>query len=282
MAQKAKTKFPMDVKRVNRLVFAAVILLCFACNERSKDNMLPVAKMEAVLYDYHLAQVIVGDLPFNQRYKKDLYFNYVYDKHGVTKAEVDSTLAYYARYPEGLLEIYNGLSARIAADIQRLEGEAKPIKVREAMAVVGDSVDLWYDARLINMTSSPLANNIYTFTIPTDTNFKVSDHLAWSGKVLFLNEPIDSLRRYVHLNLKVLYMNDSIVSADTLLYTSGDYHISISDTAIVKCIDGTVYLKSDDADERLMMVAPSLIRSRGIKHTDSLSVSSHSILEPVK
>lgn len=272
----------MKVKRVNRLWYVAVILLCFACNERSKEDMLPAAKLEAVLYDYHLTQVIVADLPFNQRYKKDLYFNYVYDKHGVTKEELDATLAYYARYPKGLSEIYNALSARIAADIQRIEGEAKPMRVREAIAVVGDSVDLWYDARLIRMAPSSLANNVYTFTIPTDTNFRAGDRIAWRGKALFLQNDIDSLHRYVHLNLKVSYMNDSIVSADTLLYTSGDFRIFVSDTAVVKSIDGEVYLKSEDADERLMLIAPSLIRSRGAAHADSISGGFHSLMKPDK
>ncbi len=259
----------------NSLFFIAVALLLFsACDERRKGEVLPLAKLETVLYDYHLAQILVNDLPSNQRYKKDLYFDYVYGKHGVTAAEVDSTLAYYARYPEGLSEIYANLSKRIEADLKRMENEGKPIKVREAVAVVGDSVDLWYDARLVQMTSSPLANNRYTFTIPTDTNFKAGDRLTWSGKALFLQDRVDSLYRYLHLNLRVKYMNDSIASADTLLYASGDFSIVVSDTAMVKSIDGTAYLKSRDAVERLLLVAPSLIRCRRIELPDSFGIDS--------
>lgn len=271
----------MKRSRVNSflLVVGIVTLLFTACTDKRKADVLPPDKLEAVLYDYHLAQVMINDLPSNQRYKKDLYFDYVYDKHGVTKAGIDSSLVYYARYPDGLSEIYENLSKRIDADIQRMENEDAPIKVREAITVVGDSVDLWYDARIVQINSSPLANNRYTFTIPTDSNFRAGDHLAWRGKIVFLHDDVDSLNRYLHLNLKVRYMNDSIVSADTLMYASGDFFVTASDTAVVKSIDGTAYLKSVGADERLLMVAPSLIRCRRVAqceltHTDSLNAKS--------
>lgn len=254
------------------LIAGVMLCLLSACSDKRKSHVLSPAKLEAVLYDYHLTQVIVSELPSNQRYKKDLYFGYMYDKHRVTKADVDSSLAYYARYPEGLSEIYVSLSKRIEADIRRMDNEAKPIKAREAKAVVGDSVDLWYDARIVQMASSPMANHQYTFTIPTDTNFKVGDRLTWRGEVMFLQGGVDSLRRYLYLNLKVRYMNDSIVSADTLLYTSGSFSIAVSDSAVVKSIDGTAHLKSYNADERLLIVNPSLVRCRRIEHSAPLSV----------
>lgn len=263
----------------NSLLLTVVITLLAACSGDRKASVLPASKLEAVLYDYHMAQVIVNDLPSNQRYKKDLYFSYVYDKHGVTEAQIDSSLVYYARYPEGLSEIYANLSKRIEADIKRLESEDKPIRAREAVAVVGDSVDLWYDARIVQLTSSPMDNSRYTFTIPTDTNFKAGDRLAWSGKALFLQVGADTLHRYLHLDLKVRYMNDSIASADTTLYASGEFAITVTDTAVVKSITGTAYLKSRNASERLLMVEPSLTRLRG--RNVSLVVDSALILQQV-
>lgn len=264
----------MRRKSRNNLLLAVVVSLLFvACADKRKGDVLSPEKLEDVLYDYHLVQVIINDLPSSQRYKKDFYFDYVYAKHGVTKAEIDSSLVYYARYPEGLSEVYVNLSKRIEADIQRIEQEEQPIKAREAVAVAGDSVDLWYDARVIQLASSPLGSR-YVFTIPTDTNFKAGDCLTWCGKVVFLKDAVDSLHRYLHLNMKVEYKNDSIVSSDTLLYASGDFAIKAADMAVVKNIEGVAYLKSDRVDERLLMVAPSLIRCRQTEHADSLCVDS--------
>ncbi len=256
---------------VNRLLLSVVVTLLAACSNQQAE-VLPTAKLEAVLYDYHLTQVLVSDLPSNQRYKKELYFNYVYDKHGVTKAEIDSSLVYYARKPEGLAEVYAHLSDRIKADIQRITDEDKPLKTRTAVAVVGDSVDLWYDTPFVQMSSSPLGNNRYVFTIPTDTNFKAGDRLTWNGKAIFLQSGIDSLHKYLHLNLTVKYMNDSIVSADTLLCASGNFSIEVVDGEVVKSVKGEAYLKGRDDNEQLLIVSPSLLRSRQAEHINSLRV----------
>ena len=103
----------MKRSSIDRVLLIIVVVLSIACTDKRKVDVLSTTKLEAVLRDYHLAQVIIGDLPSNQRYKKDLYFKYVYDKHGVTKAEIDSSLVYYARHPEGLAEVYANLSKRV-------------------------------------------------------------------------------------------------------------------------------------------------------------------------
>lgn len=254
----------MRRNRANNLVavVAMALLVLSSCAEKRREGTLPDAKLEALLYDYHLAQVMVSDLPSSQRYKKELYFNYLYEKHGVTKAEVDSTLLYYARKPEGLSKIYVSLSKRIENDLKHLAEVEKPVKVREAVSVVGDSADLWYDVRFVEMNASPLKGNRYHFTIPTDTNFKSLDHIVWGGEVLFLGGEVDSLHRFLHLDLKVTYNNDSIVSADTLLYHSGQFSMEVSNSALLRSIDGTAYFKSSRPDERILLLSPSLMRYR--------------------
>ena len=57
-------------------------------------------------------------------------------------------------------------------------------------------------------------------------------------------------------------MNDSIASADTLLCSSGTFSVEVCDSSVVKSIDGTAYLKSDNVDERLLILSPSLMRYR--------------------
>ena len=69
----------------------------------------------------------------------------------------------------------------------------------------------------------------------------------------------------------MLYMNDSILSVDTLLYSSGEFSIEICDSAVVKSIDGEAYLKSNNESERLLILSPSLMRYHN--SVDSLMVS---------
>lgn len=262
----------MRINRLHSLLFVALLVLLSACAHKHGGGVLSPAKLEAVLYDYHLAQVMVNDLPANQRYKKELYFAYVYDKHGVTKADIDSSLVYYARHPKGLSEVYANLSKRVEDDIQRLDEEDKPLKVREAISVAGDSADLWYDVNFVEMNASTLKGNKYTFTIPTDTNFRPLDHIVWGGEVRFLDDEVDSLYKYLHLSLRVAYMNDTVVYADTMLCASGMFSLEVYDSAMVRNIDGVAYMKSRDADERLLILSPSLMRYR--HGSDSLVVDS--------
>ena len=240
-----------------------VCALLVACHNRRPSNVLAPEKLEEVLYDYHLVQAIVNDMPSNERYKKDLYFDYIYDKHKVTKAEIDSSLVYYARYPQELSEIYVRLSKRVEGDIQRIEEAEIPVVKREAMPVVGDSVDLWYDARIIQLMVSP-HDNRYSFIVPVDTNFKAGDRIEWEGKTIFLNKVTDSLHNYLYINLTVAYENDSLIVADTLMYVTGDYCLTVTDTTglQVKSINGSVYLKGQQSSDRVLMIQPRLLRKR--------------------
>lgn len=241
----------------------ALVVLLASCRNRRPSDVLPPEKLEAVLYDYHLVQVMVNDMPTNERYKKDLYFDYIYDKHEVTKADVDSSLVYYARYPKDLSEIYVRLSERIERDIQRIEEAEVPLVKREAVPVEGDSVDLWYDGSIIQLMVSPLSNR-YSFTVPVDTNFKVRDRIEWGGKAFFLNTITDSLRNYLYLNLTVTYDNDSLMVADTLMYATGNYSLVVADTSdvLVKSIKGSAYLKGQESDDRVLLAHPYLLRER--------------------
>ncbi len=262
------------MKRVLRnslLVVSAAWILCASCEEKVRADVLPPEKLEAILYDYHLAQVMVSDLPSSERYKKELYFSYVYDKHGVTEEQIDSSLVYYARYPKDLSLIYANMSSRLEREQVRIEEEGAEWVKREAMPVSGDTADLWYDAKLIQLTSSPIENR-YAFTVPADTNFKTGDKIVWGGDVLFLDEVADSISHYLYMSLQVKFANDSLLQVDTLMYASGSYLLEVADTSrwAIKSVDGAAYLKNADAISRLLFVSPRLMRYHANMLPDSL------------
>ncbi len=262
------------MKRVVRnslLVASAIWLLLASCVEKARTDVLSPEKLEAILYDYHLAQVMVSDLPSSERYKKDLYFDYVYYKHGVTEEQIDSSLVYYARYPKDLSLMYTNMSSRLDRELERVEEGGIEWVKREAVPVSGDTADLWYDAKLIQMTSSPIDNR-YAFTVPADTNFKAGDKIVWTGDVLFFDEVVDSIRHYLYMNLMVKFANDSLLQVDTLLYASGSYLLEVPDTSkwTIKSVEGEAYLKNADAVGRLLLVSPHLMRYHANTLPDSL------------
>lgn len=258
--------------RNNRTLTAILsVLLIAACTVKRPSDVLPPEKLESVLYDYHLTQSIISDMPASERYKKDLYFDYIYAKHGVTAAEVDSSLVYYARYPKELSEIYIKLSEKIEGNLRHIEQEDLLVLLRTPQAVEGDSADLWYDSRLVLMSPSRLSNRFST-EVPYDANFESNDRLEWSGKVLFFRPDVDSLYRYLHLSLMVKYANDSLTTVDTTLYTTGTFHLVIADTAGYKLrsVSGDAYYKGADDSDDILLYANHLMRYREAQPTDTI------------
>lgn len=264
----------MRSSHVRNRVIAAVALCCLllaACTSKRPSDVLSPEALESFLYDYHLAQSMISDLPASERYQKDLYFDYIYDKHSVTAAEVDSSLVYYARYPKELSTIYLNLSDRVERVMQRIEQEGIITTLRVPKAVVGDSADLWYERPLVQMSPSRLANHLVT-TVPYDTNFKSNDSFEWSGRVLFVYPEPDSLYRYLHLTLVAEYDNDSILSVDTTLYTTGSYHLALADTAGFKLrsLSSDAYYKGADGSDDLLIYDTHLMRYHYVAPVDSI------------
>ena len=64
------------MKGINRIQWCSVVLLVFsltACKVKRPETVLPDAKMENVLYDYHIAKAMGEEVPYNESYKRVLY-----------------------------------------------------------------------------------------------------------------------------------------------------------------------------------------------------------------
>lgn len=265
--------------RNSLLVAFCGLLFLTSCGEKKRFDVISSKKFEAILYDYHLAQVMVNDLPTSERYQKDLYFNYVYTKHGITEAQIDTSLVYYSRHPKRLAEIYSNLSERIENEIKLQENDEPILNKHEAREVVGDSANLWYDKAFVELSPSPFSNK-YNFTIPTDTNFWLHDTIRWQGKIILMRDVTDSTEKYVHIDLRVKYMNDSLLTADTLLHTSGDFSLQVADSIgwMIKSINGTAYLKSTNAFDRMLLINPQLMRYHSLSESLGASDSTKKVL----
>lgn len=101
-----------DVK-MRRIIFLFVCLITFvSCDNRPKD-VLSKSAMEQVLYDYHLAQGMITNLPSDKRRElADSYIEAVYEKNGITEAQFDSSMVWYSRHTKDMKDIYDNLYRR--------------------------------------------------------------------------------------------------------------------------------------------------------------------------
>ena len=111
----------------------AMLLVLAGCKPGVPDEVIQPDDMEDILYDYYVAQGIAtlpGQQSGSEDYRRDMYFNSVLNKHGVTRAEFDSSLVYYYTRADRFVEIYKNIPERMSDDALELgatEGEVEEI-----------------------------------------------------------------------------------------------------------------------------------------------------------
>lgn len=218
-----------------------------ACSVKMPEGVIKPAEMEDLLYDYHLAQVITNDYSKNS-YEKKLHINYVFEKHGTTKEQFDSSLVWYTRYPKRMVRIYSNLEKRLTAELEAM-GDADELlaDIRNAEMMLRDTVNLWSGTNVKLLSSSPLVNRV-TFAFSADTTYVAGDSLVLSFSARFIPNGSDSLRYHAHAALVVEYLDKSIGSAGVQLQKNGDYSVGVARdfNRRIGSVRGFVYYSDND------------------------------------
>lgn len=97
-------------------------LLVFSCNEKREEiaapppaDVLSEEEMTNILVDLHIleASINMQMTQDNRRLRDSSQYHNVYEKHNVTRAEVDESFRYYASKPEKLSAIYEAVVAKL-------------------------------------------------------------------------------------------------------------------------------------------------------------------------
>lgn len=232
------------MKTIFRFQLCCIFLLALiltGCKVKRPNGVISEAKMENLLYDYHIAKAMGESLPYNENYKKALYIEAVFKKHGTTEADFDSSMVWYTRNTEYLSKIYEKVNVRLKAQRDQINHLIALRDKKPHTSTPGDSIDVWAWQRSALLNNIPL-NNKFTFVLPSDTNFKKRDILQWEINYHFLNNQVDSTNAAI-MAMQIIYENDSIYTSQLKKVTaSGIHHIRLqSDTLIIKEIRGFIY-----------------------------------------
>ena len=254
--------------------FLFSLLLLVSCKVERPKEVLSPSKMEDVLYDYHLAQVMGSEMTGENTYKRGLYVDYVFQKHHVTRAQLDSSLVWYARNPKELSSIYEHLGTRMEREMNYLKQRQAQVSARGPQSVEGDSADLWYDNRHFILTPTSL-DNYRSVSIPFDANFHKCDTIRWTFDALFIGQSVDPKRLAV-ASLIVRYANDSVLARDVVLKESAPVSITLqnSDSVNVKNITAGVYFQSETITDHLVVAQNRLLRYHKQALKDTAQVAS--------
>ena len=230
-----------------RKLFLFILLLLFvatACDDRPKD-VLSRGKMEEVLYDYHMVQGYIDQLPATERIEKAQdYIHAVYKKHGVTEEQFDSSIVYYNRHTKDLLKIYSNLKDRyttINEEIQLVNGN------NDIMAIYaegGDTVNLWNSVPLILLRNKGILNK-ESFSIHADTSFRHHDQFILTFSPVIIKEQGDDRDISLSIGLSILYKNGKHIGTTRSITNNGIQQLTLkaTDDEDIKRVTGFFYFK---------------------------------------
>jgi hypothetical protein len=254
---------------VIKLNFHSVCLVVFlllasffasACDNKEKKMILSEGKIEDVLFDYHITDAIVHStgVPSDEY---DAYFNAVLKKHGITKAEFDSTMVYYMKHADKLSDIYKHLSDRMSneARLQGVDGNS----LFAGNVITGDTANVW-NAEKAKVFSDKAIENIVKFHLTADSTYKKGDRLTLTFMTDFLYQ--DGMRNgYAAMSVRLA--NDSVITRTVSMSSSMQYKLEVSDDQRlgIKDIRGFIMqrksnVKTDRNNSTLRMMVVSDIK----------------------
>ena len=259
-----------------RWTLIACLALLSSCGKEIPDEIIQPSKMEKVLYDYHLT---LGMSENSKNTEKEARKKYVFQKHGITAADFDSSMVWYTRESQELMSIYENLNKRFKREyehVERLLESREEANTRSFAS--GDTVDVWMKENILWFTKFPL-NNRLTFEIKTDSTFHPKDAFDWNMNYYFMAEG------EAIMGLNVIYENDSVIGMTKSITESGPQSIYLhTDSAYnIKSLNGFVYIPQNQAKQpNILLHKINLTRYHMPEPTDSLSTDSVSATQEIK
>ena len=249
-------------KSVRKYGFWALLaVVMVACKVERPGYVLSDGVMEKVLYDYHIAKAMGENLDYNEQYKRTLYLNAVFKKHNITQAQFDTTMAWYARHPEVVNEVYDIVRERLMASRENYNHLVSLRDGKPTRSKAGDSIDVWIWDRIHMLSGMPLDNKLM-FTLPSDDNYQASDTIKWTVGFRFLSEQlVDTTKRPI-MAMQVAYAKDTIVSALCRIDSSQVAQLVLQADTLgdIKELRGFIYYPTNQPKQTLLIDSVSLMR----------------------
>lgn len=247
---------------ISKWLYMGVIAFSLvSCKVERPDTVLSDEKMEAILYDYHIAKAMGEQVAYDESYKRVLYMESVYKKHGITEAQFDTSMVWFSRHPEVLRDIYEKVNKRLKTEKEKIDDLIAKRDNKPKMSKPGDSIDVWAWQRTYRLTGMPLNNRIQ-FDLPSDSNFYDRDTLRWSVRFRYEGEgPADTLYAPV-MAMQIYYDTDTVLHEMRRIDKSGTELISLWADSLggIKNVAGFVYYPMQSAGHVLLADEVTLMR----------------------
>lgn len=139
------------------------LIILSACGNRPRW-VLSEDKMEDVLYDIHIAdaEVEMDYTYFNEnKDRKPELYNTVFEKHGITKEQFDTSLVWYSADMERYMKIYEKMLQRYTVEIDTLNAQVG----RQHELSPYAATNLWNGISSKILTSGSITSHLFSFSV---------------------------------------------------------------------------------------------------------------------
>lgn len=252
------------MSKLVRYILMLLIVVCamISCKPRRPMGIISERKMQAILYDYHLAQGIAEQSGEDVERERYILVRSVFKKHGITEAEFDSSMVYYNTHPKILSEIYARLDSRYQTESKALGLGLSETEIYSSYSQYGDTANVWTGQNIMNVPNNGL-DNVKTLSLQCDTTYRAGD----SFRLYFVCNFLVPGRAQGFSFITVNYDNGKSVTQYRRL--SGNYEVAMElkpgdkfADNVPKSISITFFHQPDDnsGSGYLIVSRPSLIR----------------------
>lgn len=219
-----------------------------SCKPQVPDGVIKPDKMEDILVDYHLARAMAAqdnEVESERDYKQVLYTEAVFRKHGITKADFDSSMIYYYSRADRLNQMYRRVSDRLDKQALALGATEGAIGRYASLNPNGDTANVWTE-NLSYLLSPIPPRNLVEFEIEIDSTFRRGD----SFLLQFMTDYVyQSGMKEGTAVMSITYEGDTVVTRNTHFTVSGINQLRFDGPAdlLPTRLRGFFYLGGDNA-----------------------------------
>ncbi len=238
------------------IVFIAVLSM-MGCKPTVPSEYIQPGDLEDILYDYHVAQAMADEKRSRNSeehgYNRNVYFQSVLKKYGISEAEFDSSLVYYYSHADRLKSIYQRVKERLNDEAKALGASVGDINKYSAYSATGDTANVWQNETDVLLTPHPTSNR-YDIYVKADTSYYKGDTFMFQFMSDFIYQ---SGSRDAIVCLVAKYENDSTTQTISHISVAGQSQVRIpqNQEGTLKELRGFIYLGNNDrnAEVRKML-----------------------------
>lgn len=228
-----------------------VLTLC-SCNR----EVLNQEKMIDVLLDIHRTEACFSIA--HRRANADeqaQYYNYIFEKHGITKEQFEASLQWYAEHPREWRMLYDELSKKSEEYVQRVENYEFTPDMRRDVRDSIDTFDFWYNdsrLRLYKVTNERYIQSDFEADWDGRDHFVGTRELRLVGQMRFYSKDTADVttKMIVHLSkqkkpdtLKLVMPADSILRNYSIPFKVKDKNITKVEVSLLDSLEALDYVE---------------------------------------